>query len=67
METKSKEVDELKLSKYSLKLCKEVQMALPHISNVRAMKRLAGASKTVIPFFVLLMSTELIKASVIVS
>ena len=43
METKKKEVDELKLSKYSLKLCKEVQMALPHISNVRAMKRLAGA------------------------
>lgn len=43
METKSKEVDELKLSKYSLKLCKEVQIALPHISNVRAMKRLAAA------------------------
>lgn len=43
METKKKEVDELKLSKYSLKLCKEVQMALPHISNVRAMKRLAVA------------------------
>ena len=43
METKNKEVDELKLSKYSLKLCKEVQMSLPHISNVRAMKRLANA------------------------
>lgn len=43
METKKKEVDELKLSKYSLKLCKEVQIALPHISNVRAMKRLANA------------------------
>lgn len=43
MKTENKEVDELKLSKYSLKLCKEVQMALPHISNVRAMKRLAGA------------------------
>lgn len=43
METKNKEVDELKLSNYSLKLCKEVQIALPHISNVRAMKRLAGA------------------------
>lgn len=43
METKKKEVDELKLSKYSLKLCKEVQIALPHISNVRAMKRLAAA------------------------
>lgn len=39
METKNKEVDELKLSNYSLKLCKEVQIALPHISNVRAMKR----------------------------
>ena len=33
METKNKEVDELKLSKYSLKLCKEVQMALPHIQH----------------------------------
>ena len=43
MEIKSKEVDELKLSNYSLKLCKEVQIALPHISNVRAMKRLANA------------------------
>lgn len=43
MKTENKEVDELKLSKYSLKLCKEVQIALPHISNVRAMKRLAGA------------------------
>lgn len=43
MKTENKDVDELKLSKYSLKLCKEVQMALPHISNVRAMKRLAGA------------------------
>ena len=43
METKKKEVDELKLSKYSLKLCKEIQIALPHISNVRAMKRLANA------------------------
>lgn len=43
METKKKEVDELKLSKYALKLCKEVQFALPHISNVRAMRRLAAA------------------------
>lgn len=43
METKHKEVDELKLSRYALKLCKEVQIALPHISNVRAMKRLANA------------------------
>ena len=43
MENKEKVVDELKLSKYSLKLCKEVQIALPHISNVRAMKRLANA------------------------
>lgn len=43
METKDKEVDELKLSRYALKLCKEVQIALPHISNVRAMKRLAAA------------------------
>lgn len=43
MKTENKDVDELKLSKYSLKLCKEVQMALPHISNVRAMKRLANA------------------------
>lgn len=38
-----KQVDEKKLSFYALELCREVQMALPHISNVRAMKRLASA------------------------
>ena len=36
-------IDEKKLSQYALELCKEVQIALPHISNVRAMKRLANA------------------------
>ncbi len=43
MPEQKKEVDEKKLSNYALELCKEVQIALPHISNIRAMKRLARA------------------------
>ena len=39
----TKAVDEKKLSYYAIELCKEIQIALPHISNVRAMKRLAKA------------------------
>lgn len=43
MPEKKKEVDEKKLSMYGIELCKEIQIALPQISNVRAMKRLAKA------------------------
>jgi hypothetical protein len=43
METKEKELDEKKLSAYSLELCSEVEKVLPYISNMRAAKRLMQA------------------------
>lgn len=43
METKEKELDEKKLSAYSLELCSEVEKVLPYISNMRATKRLMQA------------------------
>lgn len=43
METKEKELDEKKLSAYSLELCSEIEKVLPYISNMRAAKRLMQA------------------------
>lgn len=37
---KEKEVDEKKLSAYSMKLCEEIKAALPYMNNVRAQKKL---------------------------
>lgn len=43
MEKKEKELDEQKLSAYSLELCKQVKEAIPYMSNVRAAKKLMMA------------------------
>lgn len=43
MPKQEKQVDEVKLSKYGLKLCEEIQYVLPYISNMRVQKRLIKA------------------------
>lgn len=42
-EKEEKEIDEKKLSTYSLKLCEAIKDSLPYMSSIRAQKRLMSA------------------------